>query len=72
MPIWAAIASRMKALLLGSLLSSSANSFSTLKATTAVFGNLLDMARPPFEVTRIDTFYFMVASRIPQAAQCLT
>src|SRR5689334_2189037 len=46
MPIWAAMALRMKALLLGNLLSSSASSFSTLKATTAVFGSLRAMGTP--------------------------
>ena len=37
------MALRMNALLLGSLLSRSASSFSTLKATTAVLGTFLDM-----------------------------
>src|SRR5262249_46542919 len=45
MPICAAMALRMKALLLGSLLSSSASSFSTLKATTAVLGGLRGMGK---------------------------
>src|SRR5688500_10274400 len=43
-PSWAAMARRMKALLLGSLLSRSASSFSTLKATTAVLGARRGMA----------------------------
>src|SRR4051812_43583659 len=45
-PSWAAMALRMKALLLGSLLSRSASSASTLKATT-VLGDLLDIVRSP-------------------------
>src|SRR5258708_5239658 len=43
-PSWAAIALRMNALLFGNLFNSSASSLSTLKATTAVFGGLRDMA----------------------------
>src|SRR5262245_7665408 len=43
MPSWAAMALRMKALLLGSLLRNSASSSSTLNATTAVLGGLRDI-----------------------------
>ncbi len=43
MLIWAAIALRMNALLLGSWFKKSANSSSTLKATTAVFGDFCVM-----------------------------
>src|SRR5262245_28424709 len=46
MPIWAAIALRINALLLGSLLSRSASSVSTLNATTAVLGALRDIGYP--------------------------
>src|SRR2546426_360263 len=44
-PSWAAIALRMKALLLGSLFRNSANSSSTLNATTAVLGSLRDIRK---------------------------
>src|SRR5262245_54994174 len=46
MPSWAAMALRINALLLGSLLRNSARSASTLKATTAVLGVLRDIVRP--------------------------